>query len=99
VPLVCHLNTLHLSIPEETKDSNEHYWYPVWCPKGAWGCWRLSLYPASQVKNNEVGKINLVESKENYIYLGLIRITIWENTDSNILENGLTDFTKWWLYL
>jgi hypothetical protein len=33
-------------------------------------------------------KINLVENKENNIYLELIRIAIWENTDSSSLEKA-----------
>jgi hypothetical protein len=43
-------------------------------------------------------KINLVESKENYIYLQLIRIVIQESTDSSNPENVLQGLTKWWLY-
>jgi hypothetical protein len=40
-------------------------------------------------------KINIDENEENYLYLGLISIAIWENTDSDSFEMCSEAFTKW----
>lgn len=40
-------------------------------------------------------KISLVKNKDSYIYLGLIRIAIWRNADSNRWEKVFCVFTKY----